>query len=117
MSSNSNNTLLNQFKDLLARSKDWATLELEYAKLTAAEKLTLLAGLACTGAVCLLFGITALIMFGISLAFLFKEVLGFALSFLAAGGCILVLLAIIYVFKEKIIINPIAKIVTKILLK
>ena len=113
----SNNTLLDQLKKLIARSKDWATLELEYAKLTAAEKLTLLAGLACTGAVCLLFGITALIMFGISLAFLFKEILGFALSFLAAGGCVLVLLAIIYCLREKIIINPIARIITKILLK
>ncbi len=113
----SNNTLLDQFKDLLARSKDWATLELEYAKLTAAEKLTMLAGLACTGAVCLLFGITALIMFGISLAFLFKEIMGFALSFLAAGACILILLAIVYIFKEKLIINPIARIITKILLK
>ncbi|MDE6549211.1 MAG: hypothetical protein K2L22_09440 [Muribaculaceae bacterium] len=117
MSSKNNSTLLDQFKDLLARSKDWATLELEYAKLTAAEKLTMLAGLACTGAVCLLFGITALIMFGISLAFLFKEIMGFALSFLAAGGCVLVLLAIIYFLREKIIINPIARIITKILLK
>ncbi|MDE7418636.1 MAG: hypothetical protein K2N35_00270 [Muribaculaceae bacterium] len=110
-------TLLDQFKDLLAQSKDWASLELEYAKLTAAEKLTMLAGLACTGAVCLLFGITALIMFGISLAFLFQEIMGDALSFLAAGGCIIVLMVIVYLLKEKIILNPIAKILTKILLK
>ena len=110
-------TLLDQFKDLLAQSKDWASLELEYAKLTAAEKLTMLAGLACTGAVCLLFGITALIMFGISLAFLFQEIMGDALSFLAAGVCIIVLMVIVYLLKEKIILNPIAKILTKILLK
>lgn len=113
----SNNTLLDQFKEMLARSKDWAALELEYAKLTAAEKLTLLAGLTCTGAVCLLFGITALIMFGISLAFLFKEIMGYALAFLAAGGCIIVLMVVIYLLREKIILNPIARILTKILLK
>ncbi len=113
----SNNSLIDQIKDMLARSKDWATLELEYAKLTAAEKLTMLAGLACTGAVCLLFGITALIMFGISLAFLFMDFMGIALSFLAAGGCVIVLLAIIYLLREKLIINPIARIITKILLK
>ena len=110
-------TLLDQIKALLARSKDWATLELEYAKLTAAEKITILAGAAVTGAVCLLLGITALILFGFSLSCVFQNIMSPALSYLAAGGCMLVLMVIVYLLREKMIMNPIARMLTKLLLK
>lgn len=112
-----NSSLLDQIKDMIARSKDWATLELEYAKLTAAEKITLLAGAAVTGAVCLLLVVTALILFGIALAFVFWELMPASLAFLASGGCVLLVALIIYMLREKLIINPIAKMITKILLK
>lgn len=112
-----NSSLLDQIKNIIARSKDWATLELEYAKLTAAEKITLLAGAAVTGAVCLLLVITALILFGIALAFLFWELMCPSLAFLASGGCVLLVSLIIYLLRERLIINPIAKMITKILLK
>lgn len=113
----SNNSLLDQIKTIIARSKDWAALELEYAKLTAAEKITLLAGAAVTGMVCLMLGITALLLFGISLAFLFQEIMCTALAFLASGMVIIAVMVIVYFLREKIIMNPIAKIITKILLK
>ncbi|MBD5277840.1 MAG: phage holin family protein [Bacteroides sp.] len=113
----SNNTLLDQIKNIIARSKDWATLELEYAKLTAAEKITVLAGAACTGIVCLMLFMSALILFGFALAYLFQRFMCPSLSFLAAGGCMLVITAVVYLVREQIIINPIARIITKILLK
>lgn len=113
----SNNTLLDQIKTIIARSKDWATLELEYAKLTAAEKITVLAGMACTAAVCLLLGITALILFGFSLASLFATFMNAALAFLAAGGAVILIMAVVYLLREKLILNPIARIITKTLLK
>lgn len=113
----SNNTLLDQLKSIIARSKDWASLELEYAKLTAAEKITILAGAAVTGAVCLLLGMTALILFGISLAYVFQKIMGPSLAYLSAGGCMLVIMAIVYFLREKMIMNPIAKMLTKVLLK
>lgn len=112
-----NNTLLDQLKSIIARSKDWATLELEYAKLSAAEKITVLAGATVVGAVCLLLGITALILFGISIAYAFQCFMGVALSYVAAGGCMLLLMAIVYFFRVPMIMNPIAKMLTKILLK
>lgn len=111
------NSLIDELKDIIARSKDWATLEIEYAKLTAAEKITVLAGSAVIGAVCLLLGITALIMFGISLALLFASFMASSLAFLASGGCILLLMLLVYLFRVPLIMNPIAKIMTKILLK
>ena len=113
----SKTTLLDEIKSLIARSKDWATLELEYAKLTAAEKITVLAGAAVAGAVCLLLGISALILFGISLAYVFMSFMNPALAFLAAGGVMLILMALVYVFKQQMILNPIARMLTKILLK
>ena len=113
----SNNTLLDQIKNMIARSKDWAALELEYAKLTAAEKITIIAGATVTGAVCLLLGITALILFGISLAYLFMNIMSPTLAFLAAGGCILLIMVVVYCLREKMIMNPIARMITKILLK
>lgn len=85
-----NSSLLDQIKNIIARSKDWATLELEYAKLTAAEKVTLLAGAAVTGAVCLLLVITALILFGIALAFYFGNLCALLWHSLPrAGACFL----------------------------
>lgn len=115
--SNSNNSLLDQIKTMIARSKDWAALELEYAKLTAAEKITVLAGAAVTGMVCLMLGMTALLMFGIALAYLFQDVMCKSLAFLVSGCIIIVIMAVIYFLREKLIMNPIAKIITKILLK
>lgn len=113
----SNNSLLDQFKSIIARSKDWATLELEYAKLTAAEKITVLAGTAVTGMVCLMLGMTALLLFGISLAYLLQELMCRSLAFLISGCIIIVVMIVIYFLREKMIMNPIAKIITKILLK
>lgn len=113
----SNNSLLDQIKTVIARSKDWAALELEYAKLTAAEKITVLAGAAVAGLVCLMLGITALIMFAIALAFLLMELMGKALAFLVAGCIIVAIMLSVYLVREKIILNPIAKVITKILLK
>ncbi|MDE6548125.1 MAG: hypothetical protein K2L22_03915 [Muribaculaceae bacterium] len=113
----SKTTLLDELKSIIARSKDWATLELEYAKLTAAEKITVLAGAAVAGAVCLLLGIAALILFGISLAYLFLNFMTPALAFLASGGVMLVLMALVYFFKQQMILNPIARMLTRILLK
>lgn len=113
----SKTTLLDELKNVIARSKDWATLELEYAKLTAAEKITVLAGAAVTGAVCLLLGMVALILFGISLSYVFLLFMNPALAFLASGGVMLILMALVYFFKEQMIMNPIAKMLTRVLLK
>lgn len=109
--------LLDEIKDIIARSKDWAELEIEYAKLTLAEKITILAGFTVIGAVCLLLFITALIMFGISLSYLFQLFMSPALAYLASGGCIIVLMVIIFLVRKQLIMNPIAKAMTKILLK
>ncbi|MDO4334394.1 MAG: hypothetical protein Q4C37_00975 [Bacteroidales bacterium] len=113
----SNNSLLDQFKTILARSKDWAALELEYAKLTAAEKITVLAGAAVAGMVCLMLGMTALILFGIALAYLLLELMCTALAFLVSGCIMILIMVLVYLLREKLIMNPIAKIITKILLK
>ena len=113
----SKTTLLDEIKIIIARSKDWATLELEYAKLTAAEKITVRAGMAVAGSVCLLLGIAALILFGVSMAYAFMQFMNPALSFLAAGGIMLLLMVLVYMFKQQVIMNPIAKMLTRILLK
>lgn len=111
------NSLLDEIKEIVARSKDWAELEIEYAKLTMAEKITMVSGFAVIGAVCLLLFITALIMFGISLSYLFQLFMCPALAYLASGGCILLLMGLIFLVRVPLILNPIAKAMTKILLK
>ncbi len=113
----SKTTLVDEIKQIIARSKDWATLELEYAKLTAAEKVTVIAGMTVAGAVCLLLGIATLILLGVSLAYAFAIFMHPALAFLASGGVMLLLMVLVYVFKQPLIMNPIAKMLTKVLLK
>ena len=46
--------LTDEIKDIFVQGRDWIKLEIEYAKLTVAEKFTLLLSAMIIGAICLL---------------------------------------------------------------
>ena len=108
--------LTDELKEILAQSKDWVKLEVEYVKLTAAEKLTVLISALVIGAVCLLLGTVALMMFSFALAELFDMFMPRALAFVATGGVVLLLTLCFYLLRKPLLLNPIARLISRLII-
>ncbi|MBD5290763.1 MAG: phage holin family protein [Bacteroides sp.] len=106
--------LIEEIRTIFEQSKTWVTLEVEYAKLTLAEKATMLLSALIIGFVCLLLGIVVLILLGFSLAEAFMQIVSPWLAFLIAAGIICVLIGIVFLLRGPILLNPIAKLITRI---
>lgn len=108
-------SFFSEIKETIAQSKQWVTLEVEYAKLTVAEKFTVLLSSLLIAAVCLLFGMVVLIMLAFSLAELFKLMMSPALAYLSSAGCIVVLVAVFYLCRRPLLLNPLSRLITKVI--
>ncbi len=106
--------LLEEIRSIFDQSKTWLRLELEYAKLTIAEKLTLLMSTLIIGFVCLLLGVVVLIMLAFSLAEAFRLIMNPALAYLSTAGVICLLLILLYLLRKPLLLNPIARLITKV---
>lgn len=106
--------LVEELRSIFEQSRSWLKLELEYAKLTVAEKLTMLMSALILGFVCLLLLIVVLIMLAMSLAELFKMIMDPALAYLATTGAICVLLLLVFLFKKPLLLNPLARLITRV---
>lgn len=109
--------LSSELKDIFTQSKTWLKLEIEYAKLTVAEKLTLLMSALIIGAVCLLLGIVVLILLAFALVEVFKSFMLPGLAFLSVAGIICILILLIYLFRKPILLDPIARLITKLFIE
>lgn len=106
--------LTDELKDIATQAKGWLGLEIEYAKLTVAEKGVVLMSSVALGAICLLLGVAALIMFAFALVEVFKLFLAPVFAYLSVGGLVLLMLIMIYIFRVDLVINPISRLVTRI---
>ncbi|MCH5235037.1 MAG: hypothetical protein J1E16_07055 [Muribaculaceae bacterium] len=108
--------LTDEIKELLAQSVNWAKLEIEYLKLTAAEKIIILVSMMVIGIVVLLLLLPAILMFLFALAQVFIGFLPVAVAYICVGGIVLVLLSVLVLFRKQVVINPVAKFISKVLL-
>lgn len=106
--------LTEEIKDIFRQSTNWVKLEVEYAKFTIAEKFTMLMSAMIIGAVCLLLGISVLLMLSFALVEVFKSFMDPALAFVAVSGVICILMLLIYLCRKPLLLNPIAKFITKV---
>lgn len=106
--------LTQEIKDIFQQSSNWVKLEVEYAKFTVAEKVTMLISAMIIGAVCLLLGISVLLMLSFALVELFKDFMNPALAYVSASGAIVVIMVIIYLLRKPLLLNPIAKYLTRV---
>lgn len=109
--------LSSEIKDIFTNGKNWVKLEIEYAKLTVAEKLTMLMSALIIGAVCLLLGMVVLIMLAFALVEVFKSFMLPGLAYLSVGGIICILILLIYLFRKPILLDPIARLITKLFIE
>lgn len=108
--------LTDELKQVFSDSKDWVKLQIEYTKLTAAEKVTILGGAIALGAICLLIGVVILFVLALSLIDTFKMIMVPALACLSVSGILILLMVLLIIFKKPLILNPIAKFLTKLFL-
>ena len=108
--------LSDEIKELFTQSVNWAKIEIEYLKLTAAEKIIILISMMVIGIVVLLLLLPAILMFLFALAQVFIGFLPVAVAYVCVGGIVLLLLGILVLFRKQVVINPVAKFISKVLL-
>lgn len=106
-----------EVKDLFSQTMTWAKLEIEYVKLTAAEKLIILISTLIIGAIFVLFLLPIFIMLLFALAGLFRMFMSPPLAYLSVAGIVILLLAIVFIFRKVLVINLVSKFVTKLFLE
>lgn len=108
--------ITDEIKEILAQGTNWAKLEIEYIKLTAAEKMVILTGTLIIGGVAMLFVMPVIIMLLLALKDVFRLIMPSALAYLAVCGVVFILLALMYLFRKPLVINPISRFLTRLFL-
>lgn len=108
--------ITDEIKELFTQSVNWAKLEIEYLKLTAAEKIIILISMMVIGVVVLLLLLPAILMFLFALAQVFIGFMPVAVAYVSVGGIVLILLSVLVIFRKHLVINPVAKFISKVLL-
>ena len=109
--------ITDQLKGVVDSTRRLISLEIEYAKLTATEKITILLSTLILGAVCMLLGMVILILFSFSLVDLFKTFLHPVLAYLCVGGILALLIALIIILRRPLLENPISRLISKLILE
>ena len=96
--------------------KEWLTLELEYMKLTAAEKVSVLVSTLILVIVLFIVFMVVLIVFAFALVDLFNLFMPHALACVTVGGILLLLIGALYLLRNALVVNPITRLITKLFL-
>ena len=105
-----------EIKEMLKQSLNWTKLEIEYVKLTAAEKLVVLLSTIIIGGIMAILVLPVFIMFLFALVGVFRLIMPAPLAYLTVGGIVLLLIFILYLMRKPLIINPVARFITKLFL-
>lgn len=109
-------SITQQLGEIIRQSKTWLELQVEFTKLTVAEKITVLTSACVVGAICGLLGVVAIFMLSFSLTDVFKLFLSPALAYLCVAGILSILILVIYIFRRPLVYNQIARYMTRLLL-
>lgn len=102
-----NNNKLESLEQLYEEGKKLFKLEADYLRLELVEKMTLLISTLILILILLILGMVALFYLSFTLAYKLEQILGsLTWSYAVISGFILLLMAIVYLFRRKLIINP-----------
>jgi hypothetical protein len=105
------------YKELWQEIKKFFTLELNYTKLTAVEKLSVILSAVAFIGVLMILGACLLFYASTALVFLISDLIGCTWgAYLIVAGVLILLMFIVAAFKKKLIINPVTKFLTKLFL-
>lgn len=106
----------NEMKTVVDDLKKWLSLEVEYLKLTAAEKISVLVSTLILVIVLFIVFMVVLIVFAFALVDLFNLMMPHALACVTVGGILLLLIGMLYLLRNPLVVNPITKLITKLFL-
>lgn len=110
------NNTQKEVKNIVTYIKEWLNMEIEYLKLSASEKLSILLSTIIFLMVLFIVGLVVLIVFAFALVDLFNLFMPHALSCVTVGGIFLLLLGVLYLLRAPLVYNPITKLITKLFL-
>ena len=99
----------NAFRKLFEEGKKYINLQIDYAKLTATEKISVILGMS-------VLSVGAGIYLSFALVYLLEPLVGIVGSYAIVGAVFLLLIAIVILFKKKLILVPITRFISKVLL-
>ncbi len=94
-----------------------AGLYLHNARLTAAEKLTLLFSAVALYSVAMILGMVALVFITMAIANLLAAYIAPFWSYLIVGGVFVLMIVAMFVFRAQILLNPIARFMSKLIVE
>lgn len=106
------------YKKLFTEARKYFSLEWDYTKLTAVEKMAILLSSIAFVAVVIIIGTYAMHYIFSALISVLASALGCTWGAqLIAAGILIVLLLVVFAFKKQLIVNPVARFVSKLFLK
>lgn len=107
----------NSYVNIWNELKKFLSLQLDYAKLTATEKLTIILSAMAVIAVVTVIGGLALLYLSLSLVYLIGAWIdSVAGAYLIVGGIFILLLIIVYSLRTHLILNPVSRFLSKLFL-
>lgn len=94
--------------------KKYISLEVDYAKLTIAEKLTIFLSALATILICIVIGCFIILLLSFALVDYFNTLMSPVLSYILTASVLLIFMLLLIVFRKRLIINPISKFITKL---
>lgn len=106
----------NPISNLVETGKRLASLFMENAKLTVAEKVTQLVGALAVSMIALLFSIVALVFLVIGVATWLEAYIAPFWSYMIVAGVVIILIVGVIVFRKPLVYDPFAKFITRLFL-
>ena len=109
-----NENLSQQIQSLIRQGKRYLTLQFNYGKLTLAEKLTILLSGVLLVMICLTLSAFAIGFLAFALVDAWKESMSSVGAYSVVAAIFVVLTVVVYLCRKALIINPIARFVSKL---
>ena len=105
-----------EMKSVMSEAKEWFSLEVEYLKLTAAEKLSMIVSMTILGVFALILFFVVMIVLAFALVDLFCLMMPHSLACVTVGGILLFIIALLVLLRKPIFVNPVTKLISKMFL-
>ena len=107
----------NKYEELWAELKKYLTLQIDYAKLTTVEKLVVLLSAIAMVAVMLILGACVLFYLSFAAVFMLSDAIGSTWgAYMIVSGIFLVLMLVVYALRQKLILDPVSRFLTRLFL-
>ena len=107
----------NKYTELWDEVKKYLTLQIDYAKLTAVEKLVVLLSAIALATVLMILGACVLFYLSFAIVYMLVDVIGCVWgAYLIVIGMFVVLAIVVFALRKQLILDPVAKFLTKLFL-